>query len=198
MRKLKSNFLVPTIVLFSFLMIVVAGQPDNRTNKPHRLAITIELNKAFTVPAATPGHTLETFLRVSPNANSGNQVISAVKLAPKMIGDKMEVTVSTISGDTSLIKTCKDWDLLKETAVASYTLKEGEQITVTQLSNLGPNFKNGTVTFKAVLAPDYEEIEGGGGTACGCGRCGDLECCPNKGACLGCGQCGDVCCRITN
>lgn len=168
-----------------------------KANTPRRLAIEISMGQPFTVPAATPGHILETFLRVPANAN-GVQTIAAVKLAPKMVADKMEVTVSTITGDTSLIKTCKDWDLLKESRVASYTLKEGEQITVSQLSNLGPNFKNGTVTFKAVLfspSPDFEEVVG---DDCGCGRCGDMYCCPNRGYCIGCATCGDVCCRKGN
>jgi hypothetical protein len=173
--------------------------PEARSNAiaQRRLGIEIGLSKPFLVPAAIAGHTLETFLRVPTNTNGGSQTFSAIKLAPKMVGDTVEVTVSVISGDTSIIKTCKDWGMLKESRITSYTLREGEEATVSQLSNLGPNFKNGTVTFKAVLFNAPPQPDDGGGTACGCGRCGDLECCPNKGACLGCGTCGDVCCRIT-
>jgi hypothetical protein len=154
-----------------------------------RLGIEVGLAKEFMVPAAKAGHTLETYLRVQ-NATAGS--ISAVKLAPKMVGDKIEVTVSVISGDTSVIKSCNDWGKLKESRIASYTLSEGEQATVSQLSNLGPNFKGGTVSFKAVSFTASPEDSG-----CGCGRCVNLECCPNKGECIGCGTCGDVCCRIT-
>jgi hypothetical protein len=155
-----------------------------------RLGIEIGLTKTFMVPAATKGHITETFLRVQPNAKGS---IAAVKLAPKMIGAKVEVIVSVMSGDSSLIKSCADWSKLTESRVASYSLNEGEQVTVPQLSNLGANFKDGTVSFKVVsflASPDEE-------SGCGCGRCVDLECCPNKGQCIGCGQCGDVCCRIT-
>ena len=84
-----------------------------------------------------------------------------------MVGDKLEVTVTGLSGDTSAVKSCKDWDTLKETPLTSYTLREGESATVSQLSNLGSNFKNGLLTFKAVsfVAPDVEPVEGG--TDCG-------------------------------
>jgi hypothetical protein len=193
MRNLKITLFVPTILLLSFLMVVFARQPDNRSIPKHRLAIEIGLNKPWTVNAAAEGHTLRAFVRVPANAK-GESPFSAIKLEPKMVGDKLEVTVSVLSGDTSAIKSCKDWSTLKESPVTSLTLREGEETTVSQLSNLGPNFKNGILTLRAVsfVAPDIEPIDGG--TDCGCGRCDRLYCCPNAGSCLGCGTCGDVCC----
>jgi hypothetical protein len=172
---------------------ISAAPTRNGSIAQKRLGIQIGLSKPFTVPAAKPGRILETFLRVPTGAASENKVasFSAIKLTPNMVGNKIEVRVSVMSGDTSLIKSCNDWGMLKESAVTSYTLGEGEEATVSRLSNLGPNFKNGMLTFRAVpfeIAPEE--------TDCGCGRCGDLYCCPNSGACLGCGVCGDVCCRI--
>ena len=195
MRNLKITTFVPVCVLLSFLMVVFAfaRQPDGASTSKHRLAVEIGLEKRWTVNAATEGHTLRAFVRIPASAN-GESRFSAIKLEPKMVGDKLEVTVTGLSGDTSAVKSCKDWATLKETPLTSYTLREGEEATVSQLSNLGANFKNGLLTFKAVsfVAPDIEPIEGG--TDCGCGRCDRLYCCPNKGACLGCGTCGDVCC----
>jgi len=174
-------------------MVVFARQPDDRSTPKHRLAIEIGLSTPWTLNAATEGHKLRAFVRVPANAN-GESHFSAIKFEPKMVGDKIEVTVTGLSGDTSVIKSCKDWAMLKETPITSYTLREGEEATVSQLSNLGSHFKNGMLTIRAVsfvASPDFEPENGGG---CGCGRCSGLTCCPNPGACLGCGTCGDVCC----
>lgn len=192
MRNLKFTLFVP--LLFSFLMIVFAQHTDDHSKTNHLLALEIGLSKPWTVNAATNGHTLRAFVRVPDNANSQSP-FSAIKLEPKMVGDKLEVTITGLSGDTSVVKSCKDWAALRETPVMSYSLKEGQEATVSQLSNLGSNFKNGMLTFRAVafVAPPSIELDPGS-SPCGCGKCGGLYCCPNKGECLGCGTCGDVCC----
>jgi hypothetical protein len=190
----KATYFVPVFVLLSFLMVVFARQPNDGSTSRHRLALEIGLSKTWTVNAATGEHTLRAFVRVPATAD-GQLQFSAIKLEPKMVGDKLQVTVTGLSGDTNAVKSCKDWAALKETPLASYTLREGEEATVSQLSNLGSNFKNGLLTFKAIAssAPDIEPVEGGGG-GCGCGTCDKLSCCPNAGSCIGCGTCGDVCC----
>jgi len=189
----KATYFVPVFVLLSFLMVVFARQPNDGSTSRHRLALEIGLSKTWTVNAATDEHTLRAFVRV-PSTVEQSQ-FSAIKLEPKMVGDKLQVTVTGLSGDTNAVKSCQDWAALKETPLASYTLREGEEATVSQLSNLGSNFKNGQLTFKAVssFAPDIEPVEGGGG-GCGCGTCDKLSCCPNASSCIGCGTCGDVCC----
>jgi hypothetical protein len=159
----------------------------------NRLGVQIGLNKPFTVPAAMPGRIVEAFLRIPADAQPTTEVgtISAIKLAPRMVGTKLELTVYALSGDISQVKSCKDWDVLKSTRVASYSLVEGEEQSVAGLHTLGTNFRNGELSFKIVsfpVAPDESDD-------CGCGRCGDLYCCPNRGYCIGCGTCGDVCCR---
>lgn len=163
-----------------------------------RLGIEIGLSKPFMVPGATKGHILQTFLRV-PNGTDGGTgtAFSAIRVAPKMVGEKIEVSVSLVTGDTSLVKTCKDWDQFKESPLASYTLSEGEEVSVSQLSNLGSNFDGGKLKFKAVFLK-FSPVPDDGGSGCpgGCGSCGSLVCCPNPGNCLGCGTCGDVCCKV--
>lgn len=188
MRNLK---FVP--ILFSLLMIVFARHPNDHPKSNHLLALEIGLSKPWTVNAATDGHTLRAFVRVPDNANSRSP-FSAIKLEPKMVGDKLEVTVTGLSGDTSAVKSCKDWAALRETPLMSYSLSEGQEATVSQLSSLGSNFKNGMLSFRAVpfIAPPDEIAPES--SPCGCGKCGGLYCCPNKGECLGCGTCGDVCC----
>ena len=197
MRNLKFTLFVPTLILLSFLVVVFARRSDDHSTSNHRLALEIQLSKTWTVNAAINGQTLRAFVRIPANAN-GQSPFSAIKLEPKMVGDKLDVTVTGLSGDTSAVKSCKDWAALKETPITSFTLKEGQEASVSQLSNLGSNFKNGMLSFRVVsfvAPPDIEPVNGGGdSTACGCGRCDKLYCCPNAGACLGCGTCGDVCC----
>lgn len=191
MRNFKIILFVPLILLVSFLMVGFASKPDNRPSPKQRLAVEIGLSTPWTLNTALEGRTVRAFVRVPANAK-GESPFSAIKLEPKMVGDKLEVTVSVLSGDTSAIKSCKDWSTLKESRITSLILREGEQATVSQLSNLGPNFKNGMLTLRAVsfLAPDFEPVGGG----CGCARCGGLTCCPNPGNCMGCGTCGTACC----
>ncbi len=195
MKSLKFTLFVPTLILLSFLMVVFARHTDHsKTN--HRLALEIGLNEPWTVNAAMEGNTLRAFVRIPANRQSP---YSAIKLEPKMVGDKLEVTITGLTGDTSAVKSCKDWAVLGQTPITSYVLKEGQEATVSQLSNLGSNFKNGMLSLKAVsfVAPPEDPVNSGGSgetTPCGCGKCNKLYCCPNRGECLGCGTCGDVCC----
>lgn len=182
-----STFLVPTLLLLSLLMAVTAEEVNKTSTNKHRLGIEVALEKPWTVSAAAEGYKKAAFVRISATAN--HIPYSAIKLMPVMAGDKMQVAVFGLSGDINAIKTCTDWATLKETALGTYTLGEGQEVSVPQLSNLGSNFKNGTLTFRSIMVE--EEIEAGG---CGCGRCGSLACCPESGRCLGCGDCGSVCC----
>lgn len=199
MKNLKTTVVVPPVLLLSLLIVVFAQQHKGRVIPQHRLGIEIGLTRAFTVSAATAGHTLEAFLPVSTMATSKSPVahFAAIKLATKMVGDKIEVTVFGLSGDSSVIKSCKDWGMLKESRISSYILREGEEATVSKLSDLGPNFKNGTLTFraiplKALAVDDNFELE----AKCGCGGCNDgTVCCPAAGQCMTCSNCGTVCCK---
>ena len=186
-----STFLVPTLLLVSLLMTVSVGESKNTSTNKHRLGIEVALEKPFTVSAAAEGYKKGAFVRI-PAAAANHIPYSAIKLMPVMAGDKMQVAVFGLSGDINAIKTCTDWATLKETALGTYTLREGQEVSVSQLSNLGSNFKNGTLTFRAVMVSEEE-----GGSGCGCGRCGNLACCPTAGHCIGCGDCGNVCCLQT-
>jgi len=190
MRNLRTSLLVSTILLLSFIVVVFAQKTTNRANPKHRLALEIGLNTPMILNANMEGQRLKAFWRIPSNAN-GESSNSAIKLEPKMVGNNIEVTVTVLSGDTNAVKSCKDWGLLKESRVISYTLTEGEEVTVSQLPNLGPNFKNGNLTFRAIPAvvQEYERL----GEPC-CASCGGNTCCPGVGNCLSCGGCGSLCC----
>ena len=185
MRNLKASLLVSTILLFSFIVVVFAQKTTNGPNPQRRLALEIGLNTPMMVNA---GSTLKAYLRLPSN---GESPYSAVKLEPKMVGNDLEVKVTTLSGNINAVKSCKDWSMLSESNVTSYTLKEGEEATVTELTNLGSNFKNGKLTFRAVaaIAPQAEKVA----EPC-CASCGGSTCCPGVGNCLSCGGCGSLCC----
>src|SRR5687767_7076007 len=102
MRNLKITLFVSPVLLLSLLIVVFAQQQKGRLIPQHRLGIEIGLTKPFTLSAPTAGHTLEAFVQVPTMATSESQVrFAAIKLASKMLGDKIEVTVSGLSGDAS-------------------------------------------------------------------------------------------------
>ena len=184
MRNLKASLLVSTILLFSFIVVVFAQKATNRSISQRGLALEIALNTPMTVNANTEGRTLKAFWRIPANAN-GESPNSAIKLEPKMVGNNIEVTVTVLSGDASAVKSCKDWGLLKESRVITYTLSKGEEVTVSELSDLGSNFKNGKLTFRAISpVPQQEPL---------CSVCGDNVCCPGRGHCINCPGCGEIC-----
>jgi hypothetical protein len=189
MRNLKANLLVSTILLLSLVVLGFAQKNTNGSDPPRRLALQIGLNTPMTVNAGNEGSTLKAYLRIPSDAN-GESRDSAVKLEPKMVGNNLEVKVTTLSGDTSAVKSCTDWAKLNVSNVTSYTLKEGEEVTISKLPDLGSNFKDGKLTFRAVaaIALQARTVE-----PC-CASCGGSTCCPGVGNCLSCGGCGSLCC----
>ena len=187
MRILKANLLVSIIVLLTFIVVGLAQKNTNSSIGQPRLAVEIGLSTPMTVNAGTEERGLKAFWRIPSNANGD----SAIKLEPKMAGNKVKVTVTVLSGDTSVVKSCNDWGLLKESRVTTYLLNEGEEVTVSQLSDLGSNFKGGKLTFRAV--PAIATLQDQEAEPC-CAHCDGNSCCPAKNACLNCGSCGQLCC----
>src|SRR5262249_14487335 len=148
-----STFLVSALLLLCVLMAVSAVASKKTSTNKHRLGIEVALEKTWTVSAAAEGDQKGAFVRI-PQAAANNTPYSAIKLMPVMVGDKMKVSVFGLTGDLNTIKTCTDWAGFKETALGTYTLSEGQQVSVPQLSNLGSNFKNGTLTFRAVMVDE--------------------------------------------
>src|SRR5437764_11079087 len=71
--------------------VAAAQQARNSPITQRRLSLEIGLSKPFTVNAAAAGHTLEAFVRVPAKPGESQAApISAIKLAPKMVGDKIE------------------------------------------------------------------------------------------------------------
>jgi hypothetical protein len=159
---------------------------------PVPLGIEIALKKPFYVAA---GKNTKIFLRVPADQN-GQTSISAVRLDPRMDGDKLRVTVYALEGEPDDVRTCDDWNKLKATLVDSYLAAVDQEVIVVKLKELGVSMGTDPLTFRAVpkrvlspLPPD--ELLAGD---CECASCGDMNCCANPGKCLGCNPCGFVCC----
>lgn len=189
------------VALLTALIVSVSLSVASYSTKSHvatpapALGIEIALAKPFYVPAATDNKLMQVVVRVPSTETTSPEAVSAVKLEPRMDGDKVRVDVFALVGPTTNIKTCKDWDALKSTRVATYVAAVDEEVSLTKLQEFGISMATDPLTFRVVpkrtLSPvPQTQTEGG----CGCGSCGGLICCPNPGHCLGCGECGDVCC----
>jgi hypothetical protein len=194
--------LVVAGLLFS-LLFAVAYAKGIRASRAMPLGIEIALKKPFYVPAANAGKTTKIVIRVasSDSSKEGVDTVSAIRLEPKMEGDKVRVTVFTLIGEPDDIRTCRDWDGLKSTPVGSYLVELDEEVSLVKLRDLGVNMGTDPLTFRVVpkrmLSPTPPQFSGLSGD-CECASCGHTICCANPGACLGCGGCGYVCCSGGN
>jgi hypothetical protein len=193
----KRASLVVAGLLFS-LLFAVAYAKGIRASKAMPLGIEIALKKPFYVPAANAGKTTKIVIRVpiSDGANESVDTVSAIRLEPKMEGDKVRVTVFALMGEPDDVRTCQDWDGLKSAPVGSYLVGLDEEVSLVKLRDLGVNMGNDPLTFRVVPkrvlspTPQFETLGGD----CECASCGHTVCCANPGNCLGCGSCGYVCC----
>ena len=191
----KRLFLVLTLPLLLILGVSYAKEGG----KAEPLAIEFALEKPFYVPA-TAGSEKSKFvvIRVPLEKQSvpGENAVTAIKIEPKMEGDKVKVTVYALRGDADHIITCKDWEALKSDLVGTYLAKLDETVQLVKLKDYGVGVADAPLTFRVVprrvLSPVPQDAFASG---CDCGSCDGLICCPNPGYCLTCGSCGQVCCR---
>lgn len=165
--------------------------PEITSQKPTRLGIEIlSLKKLFYVPASD---TTKVVIRASSDTYPSN--ISAVRLEPRMDGEKVRVAISVLVGEPGDVRTCREWDALKALPVGVYVAGVDEEVAVTKLGEFGVRVGDNTLTFRVVpkkpASPLTQDIISGD---CECGTCGGTTCCANPGMCLGCGSCGYVCC----
>src|SRR5687768_5218212 len=94
----------------SVCVAIVAVAANSVSNAAESLAIEIQLAKPFYVPAARPGKSVRVVIRVPVEPNASADAVTAVKLEPRMDGDKVRVSVFALVGSTNNIKTCSEWD----------------------------------------------------------------------------------------
>lgn len=196
MKVPKRTISIATGILLTALLGVAVSAMRPKPTPIAPLGIEIALAKPFYILA---GKTTMVIIRVpTPDASSQGEAVSAIKLEPRMDGNKVKVNVFTLVGEADKnIKTCRDWDALKSNFVGSYVAGVDEEVSLVKLKDLGVRMGSDPLTFRVVprrvlspLPPQHEPLGGG----CDCGSCGGLICCPNPGQCIGCGTCGQLCC----
>lgn len=198
MKISKRTILIAVGVLLISLLVAAAYARKGRVPSASPLGIEIALSKSFYVPAANGGKTTMVVIRVpaSDGTSQRQDAVSAIKLEPKMEGDKVKVSVFALIGEANHIKTCSDWDALKSVPVATYIAGLDEEVSLVKLRDFGVNMGTNPLTFRVVprkiLSPLPQDAYTSG---CDCASCDGLICCPNSGYCIGCGSCGSVCCR---
>lgn len=193
----KPKILLVVLALPLFLILSVSYAREARESQP--LAIEFAMNKPFYVPATSGSEKAKyVVIRVPANKQSppAQNAVTAIKVEPKMEGDKVRVTVYALRGDADHIITCKDWDNLQANLVDSHLAGLDETVELIKLKDYGVGVDNGPLTFRVVprrvLSPVPQDMLASG---CGCAACDGLVCCPNPGYCLSCGACGTVCCK---
>jgi hypothetical protein len=175
--------------------------PDAGAGEYTTLGIEIPLaNGPFTLPAAREGRRVSAHIRVPTvdSANARPDQVTAVRLMPRIVGDAVEVKVYALYGDVSKITSCDGWKSLKSSYVGEYKAASGGEFEVKELRGLGVSFGEKPLTVHVThmkVAPQPQPQTPIVVTACECGSCGALKCCPDNGKCLGCGNCGSVCCE---
>ena len=193
----------PKILLVVFtlpLLLILGVSYAKEVGEGQPLAIEFAMNKPFYVPASAGSEKAKyVVIRVPADKQSASakNAVTAIKVEPKMEGDKVRVTVYALRGDADHIITCKDWNNLQSNLVGSYLAGLDETVELIKLRDYGVGVNDGPLTFRVVprkvLSPmPQDAVVSGGG--CGCASCGGLICCPNPGYCLSCGSCGSVCC----
>jgi len=177
--------------LICTLVLVGSHAKDKGLPKSEPLGIEIPLQKMFYVAA---GDTTKVVIRASSEiAQHGN--ISAIRLEPRMAGDKVKVAVSLLVGEPDDVRTCRDWDALKAVPIGTYSAGLDEEVTLTKLTEYGVQTGNDPLTFRVVPKRFPLGVQRGQlGGDCECATCGGATCCAYPGMCLGCNPCGYVCC----
>ena len=192
-HKPKILLVILTIPLLLLLGIAYAGElPEGEP-----LAIEFAMEKSFYVPASSASEKIKyVVIRVPADKQSEPRKVSAIRLEPRMEGNKVRVNVYALKGDADHIITCRDWEALEANLVGSYLAGLDETVQLLKLKDYGVGVGDEPLMYRVVPrrflypTPQEELIEG-----CGCGSCDGLICCPNPGYCVNCLPCGSFCCK---
>ena len=157
--------------------------------KPNELEVEISRAGADAsyVPALGEGPGRYTVIRAtgSPGAGASETRVYGVKVAPRLEGGAVRISLSILTGKFDEVTSCEQVKALREEAAATYLVRRGESVRVTQFEGLGIQ----PFEVKVVSA------DGGGqdNRQTGCCRCAGGLCCVPKGQeCRRCFSC--ICC----
>ena len=143
--------------------------------------LDVEISRAGTgasyVPALGEGPGRYTVIRAaeSRGARASGARVYGVKVAPRLDGGAVRISLSLLSGKFDEVTSCEQIKALREEPASTYLVRKGESVRVTQFEGLGVE----PFEVKVVAA------DGGGQNSrqvIGCCRCeGRPDCCVPKG-----------------
>jgi len=185
---------VLSVLLLSAFVSVFAQQKAQQM--PSSLGVEIVSKDGLLyLPVSTSFRTPVMHIRTQSETNgSSKEPISALRVAPEMDVGKVKVNIFALYGDASAAKSCSDWRSLKAVVVATYTIGEGESITVSELSERGIKLGERQITLRVVPAKPML-LKTSASNDCICAVCDGRGCCAGPGECVDCG-CGPICCPL--
>ena len=161
------------------------GDGETKSNE-----LDVEINRAGMdasyVPALGEGPGRYTVIRAAEGAgaNASETRVYGVKVAPRLEGDAVRVRLSILSGKFDEVTSCEQVKALQEKPAASYLVRRGESVRVTEFERLG-------------VEPFELKVVGASGDKnnrqLGCCNCPGGPCCVRKGQeCRRCFSC--ICC----
>ena len=169
--------------------VFVPGVSGDGETKPNELDVQISRAGVgeSSVPALGEGPGRYTVIRAaeSTGAQASEARVYGVKVAPRLEGDAVRVSLSVLSGRFDEAASCEQIKALREEPAATYLVRKGETVRVTRFEGLGVE----PFELKVVSA------EGGGekNRQTGCCTCAGGPCCVPKGQeCRRCFSC--ICC----
>src|SRR5215204_3492293 len=124
--------------------------------KGEPLAIEFAMSRLFYVPASSASEKAKYIVIRVPTEKQSERsnAVSAIRLEPRMEGDKVRVTVYALRGDANNIITCKDWDALKSNLVGTYLVGLDETVQLIRLKDYGVVVGDDPLTFRVVPRKD--------------------------------------------
>ena len=166
-----------------------AGVRGDGETKPNEVDVQISRAGvgASSVPALGEGPGRYTVVRAaeSPGAQASEARVYGVKVAPRLEGGAVRVSLSVLSGRFDEAASCEQIKALREEPAVTYLVRRGETVRVTQFEGLGVE----PFELKVVSA----EGRGENNRQTGCCTCAGGPCCVPKGQeCKRCFSC--ICC----
>ncbi|MDQ3803181.1 MAG: hypothetical protein M3416_04930 [Acidobacteriota bacterium] len=154
-------------------------------------ALDVEISRAGAeasyVPALGEGPGRYTVIRAAESLGAGasGARVYGVKVAPRLEGGAVRISLSILSGKFDEVTSCEQVKALREEPAATYLVRRGESVRVTQFEGLGIE----PFEVKVVAAEGGEQNT----RQTGCCTCAGGPCCVPKGQeCRRCHSC--ICC----
>ena len=187
--------IIVTMLVTCLLLVVFTRQQKAEVAAT---SLGIELVKGKSVlylPASLNSKALAAHIPVSPTADATSLApsVTAVRVIPRMEGNKVKVEIYAVFGNIDASQNCAARAALKSSLIATRLAGKGEVVTVVELDNLGLKPKDGPLTFRVVS--NTLPLPSKNSDDCICAVCSGIGCCPDgEGRCPQCSACGEVCC----